>query len=148
MKLLLLQDVKNVGKKGEILEVADGYARNFLLPKKLATAATEATIRSKQKEQQDHQAKKARELEAAKADAKVLENQEIVVKAKVGEGGKFFGSVTSADIAAAVKAQFGREIDKRKIHLADPIKALGDFRVPVKLYPDVTADLSVKVVSE
>jgi large subunit ribosomal protein L9 len=148
MRLLLLSDVKNVGKKGEILEVADGYARNFLLPKKLASPATDATVKSKAKEQAEQVAKKARELEAARADAKEFSAQEVIVKAKVGEGGILFGSITSQDIVHAIKAQFGREVDKRKVQISEPIRGLGEFKVPVKLYPEVTAELSVKVIAE
>ena len=146
MKLLLLQDVKNVGKKGEIVEVSDGYARNFLLPKKLASAANEGTVRAVEKEAKDQAAKKQRELEAARAWAEELAGQTIIVKARVGEGGKLFGSITSQDVAVALKAQVQRDIDKRKLQMPEPLRALGDHTVGFKVHPEVTAKLKLKVV--
>ena len=146
MKLLLLQDVKNVGKKGEIIEVSDGYARNFLLPKKLASTATDGTVRAKEKEKNEQVAKKQREVEAAKAWAEQLASQDVIVKARVGDGGKFFGSITSQDVANALKTQFNHEFDKRKIQMPDSIKSLGAHTVSIRLSPEVVAKIQLKVV--
>ena len=148
MKLLLLEDVKNLGKKGEIVEASDGYARNCLLPKKLASTATDGTVRAKAKEKINQAAKKQREIDACKAYAEVLAGQELLIKARVGEGGKFFGSITSQDIATAMNSQYQHDdIDKRKIQLPDPIRSLGTHDVSIKLSPEVTAQIKVKVVA-
>ena len=134
MQIILLEDVKNLGKKGDIVDVSDGYARNFVLPKKLGVEAN---------------AKLAKEqLEAAKELAGVLETKEVRLTMKSGEGGKAFGSVSSKEIAQAAKAQCGLELDKKKIQLSEPIKALGVYEVGVKLHPKVTGKLKVKVTEE
>jgi len=147
MKVILQADVKGTGKKGQVFEVADGYARNFLFPKKLAVEATNGNI-------QDISHKKAledRRKEKEKQDAVELANKlnalKIEVKTKTGEGGRLFGSVTSKEIADALKKQHGIEVDKRKLELKEPIKALGDFEVQVKIYSDVLAKLQVHVVA-
>jgi len=147
VKLLLLQDVKNLGKKGDVVEASDGYARNFLLPKKLASTATDGAVKAKEKEKLDQAAKKQREIDAAKAFAQVLAAHEIIVKARVGEGGKFFGSITSQDVASALKTQFQHDIDKRKIQLPDSIRSLGTHDVSIRLSTEVTAQVKVKVVA-
>lgn len=145
MKVILLQDVKTLGKKGDTVNVSDGYARNMLFPKKLGIEATAKNMNDL-KLQKANQAKVAQEQrDAAKAFAEVLAKTEVVVAIKVGEGGKTFGSVSSKEIAEAAKAQHNLDIDKKKIQLASPIKALGTTPVPVKLHPQVTAELKVTV---
>ena len=145
MKVILLEDVKTLGKKGEIVTVNDGYARNFILPKKLGLEATGKNLNDL-KLQRAHEEKRAKELlEAAQESARSLEGKAVVIKMKAGEGGKLFGSVSSKEIAAAYKEQHGLEIDKKKIQLSDPIRAFGSFEVPVKLYPQVTGTLKVNV---
>lgn len=145
MKVILLQDVKTLGKKGDTVNVSDGYARNMLFPKKLGIEATAKNMNDL-KLQKANQAKVTQEqLDAAKAFAEVLAKTEVVVAIKVGEGGKTFGSVSSKEIAEAAKAQHNLDIDKKKIQLASPIKALGTTPVPVKLHPQVTAELKVTV---
>lgn len=143
MKIILLQDVKSLGKKGDLVNVSDGYARNMLLPKKIGVEATPKNMNDL-KLQKANQEKVAREqLDAAKAFAQELASKEVVISIKVGESGKTFGSVSSKEIAEAAKAQHGLEIDKKKIQLASPIKALGTTTVPIKLHPKVTAELKV-----
>ena len=145
MKVILLEDVKTLGKKGEIVTVNDGYARNFILPKKLGLEATGKNLNDL-KLQRAHEEKRAKELlEAAQESARSLEGKAVVIKMRAGEGGKLFGSVSSKEIAAAYKEQHGLEIDKKKIQLSDPIRAFGSFEVPVKLHPQVTGTLKVNV---
>ncbi len=146
MQIILLEDVKTLGKKGDIVEVSDGYARNFVLPKKIGVEAN-AKNKNDLKLQKANADKVAKEqLEAAKELAGVLETKEVTLKMKSGEGGKAFGSVSSKEIAQAAKEQCGLELDKKKIQLSDPIKALGVYEVGVKLHPKVTGSLKVKVV--
>ena len=148
MKIILLQDVKSLGKQGEIVDVSDGYARNFILPKKVGVEANSKNMNDL-KLQKANEEKRAEELlEAAKELAKVLETKEVVVKMKSGEGGKTFGSISSKEIAAEAKKQCDLELDKKKIQLPEPIKALGAYEVTVKLHPKVSAKLKVKVVEE
>ncbi len=148
MKVILLEDVKSLGKKGEVVNVSDGYARNFVLPKKLGVEAN-STHMNDLKLQKANADKVAKEqLEAAQALAKELETKEVVLKMKAGEGGRAFGSVSSKEIAVAAKEQCGLELDKKKIQLPDAIKALGVYEVNVKLHTKVTGKLKVKVVEE
>ncbi len=148
MQIILLEDVKNLGKKGDIVDVSDGYARNFVLPKKLGVEASPKN-RNDLKLQKANAEKIAKEqLEAAKELAGVLETKEVRLTMKSGEGGKAFGSVSSKEIAQAAKAQCGLELDKKKIQLSEPIKALGVYEVGVKLHPKVTGKLKVKVTEE
>ena len=145
MKIILLQDVKSVGKKGDILDANDGYARNFLLPKKMAVAATPDNLNNL-KLQKNNQEKVAQEqLEEAQNFAKELESKEVTLSIKAGEGGRTFGSVSSKEIAQAFKDQCGMEIDKKKIQLEEAIKNFGVYEVKVKLHPKVTGTLKVKV---
>lgn len=145
MKVILLQDVKSLGKAGDIVKVSDGYARNMILPKKLGVEATPKNLNDL-KLKKANEAKVAQEnYEAAQAFAKDLEGKEVVVKLKVGEGGKIFGSVSTKEISEAVKEQLNLEIDKRKLQLPSPIKVLGVTQVPVKLHPKVTGQLKVFV---
>lgn len=148
MKVILLQDVKSLGKKGEIVNVNDGYARNFVLPKKLGVEANNKNLNDL-KLQKNNEAKIAKEnLDAAKALAEELKAGQIELSIKVGEGGKTFGSISSKEITAAVKDQLNLEIDKKKVQLKDAIKTLGTHNVPVKLHPKVTAELKVVVKEE
>ena len=144
MKVILLEDVKSLGKKGEVVNVNDGYARNFVLPKKLGVEATGKNMNDL-KLQKANEEKVAKEhLEAAQAFAKEMENDHVVVSIKAGEGGRTFGSVSSKEIATAYKEQCGKEIDKKKIILPEPIKSFGVYEVAVKLHPKVTGNLKVK----
>ena len=147
MKVLLLQDVKAHGKKGEIVEVNDGYARNFLIKKNLAKEATAAVINETNQKNANEAKKKAAELQAAKEIAQKLDTKEVTVYIKTGENGKFFGSVTSKEIADAL-LEMGYEIDKKKIVIKDPIKAEGIFGVEVKIYPTISFTINVKVVGK
>lgn len=148
MEIILLEDVKSLGKKGDIVQVSDGYARNFVLPKKLGVEAN-AKNRNDLKLQKANADKIAKEqLEAAKELAGVLETKEVTLKMKSGEGGRAFGSISSKEIAQAAKDQCGLELDKKKIQMPEPIKALGAYEVGVKLHPKVTGKLKVKVVEE
>lgn len=148
MKVILLQDVKSLGKKGEIVNVNDGYARNFILPKKLGIEANSKNMNDL-KLQKSNQEKIAKEhLEAAKSLAAELEKGKVTLAIKVGGAGKTFGSVSSKEIAAAVKEQMGLDVDKKKIQLKEVLKTLGEHQVPVKLHPEVTAQLKVIVKEE
>ena len=145
MKVILLEDVKALGKKGEIVNVSDGYARNCILPKKLGLEATSKNLNDL-KLKKANEAKVAQEqLEEAQALAKKIEAGKVELAIKVGEGGRAFGSVSSKEIAAAVKEQLGYDIDKKKVQLKDAIKALGTHTVPVKLHAKVTAEVKVIV---
>lgn len=145
MKVILLQDVKALGKKGEVVNVNDGYARNFILPKKLGVEANGKNLNDL-KLQKNNEAKVAQEhLDAAKKLAEELKAGKVVLTMKVGEGGRTFGSVSSKEIAEAVKEQMHLDVDKKKIQLKEQIKTLGTHIVSVKLHPEVTAELNVSV---
>lgn len=145
MKIILLQDVKSVGKKGDIIDANDGYARNFLIPKKMGVPANAENMNTL-KLQKSNEAKVAQEqLEEAQRFAKELETKEVVLAIKAGEGGKTFGSVSSKEIATAYKEQCGITIDKKKIQLQESIKNFGVYEVRIKLHPKVTGTLKVKV---
>lgn len=145
MKVILLEDVKSLGKKGQIVNVSDGYARNLLLPKKLCVEATGKNMNDL-KLQKAHEDKVAQEnLDAAKAFAEELKGKQVDVGIKVGEGGRTFGSISAKEIAEAAKAQLGYELDKKKLQLSAPIKELGTTMVPIKLHPKVTGELKVVV---
>ena len=146
MKVILLEDVKAQGKKGEIIEVSDGYARNVLIAKKLGVEATPKALNDL-KLQKKHEAKVAQEqYEAAVELGKEVETKKVVVKVKCGDGGRLFGTVSTKEIAAAAKDQINLELDKKKMQLSDPIKALGTYEIPVKLHQKVTAKLTVQVI--
>lgn len=148
MEVILLQDVKSLGKKGEIVKVNDGYARNYILPKKLGVEANSKNLNDL-KLQKAHEAKVAAEqLEAARQLAEEIKEKEVVLKLKLGEGGKTFGSVSSKEIADAAKAQLGYAIDKKKIQLKESIKTIGTHNVAIRLHAKVTAELKVKVIEE
>lgn len=145
MKVILLEDVKALGKKGQVVNVSDGYARNLLLPKKLGVEATGKNMNDL-KLQKAHEDKVAQEnLDAAKAFAEELKDKPVTVGIKVGEGGRTFGSISAKEIAEAAKAQLGYELDKKKLQLSAPIKELGTTMVPIKLHPKVTGELKVVV---
>lgn len=147
MKVILTEDVKSLGKKGEIVDVSDGYARNFILKKKKGIEANSKNLNDLKLQKANDDKIAQEQYETAQELGRKLEAGKIEVSIKTGEGGKAFGSVSSKEIAAEVKAQLGLEIDKKKVQLKDAIKTLGTHTVPVKLHPKVTADLKV-VVSE
>ena len=145
MKIILSKDVKSLGKKGDVVEVSDGYARNYILPRKLGIEASNKNMNDL-KLQKANQEKIAQEqLEKAQEFARAMEEDEVVLSIKAGEGGRTFGSVSSKEIAQGYKDQCGREIDKKKIVLPEAIKSFGVFEVAVKLHPKVTGKLKVKV---
>ncbi len=147
MKVILLQDVKGSGKKGDIVNVAEGYARNFLFPKKLAVEATEANLKELAREKAHQEQKKAEELAQAKLLANQLKDVSLTLAVKTGEGGKLFGSVNTKDIGEQLEKQCNITIDKRKIELKGPIKNIGTHQVAIKLHPEVTATIDVKVIA-
>lgn len=145
MKIILLQDVKSLGKKGDVVDVNDGYARNFVLPKKLGVEANGKNMNDLKLQKANEEKIAKEQLEAAQAFAAEMEKDEVVVSIKAGEGGRTFGSVSSKEIAIAYKQQCGKEIDKKKIQLPEAIKNFGVYEVGVKLHPKVTGQLKVKV---
>ncbi|HJA35290.1 MAG TPA: 50S ribosomal protein L9 [Firmicutes bacterium] len=145
MKLILLQDVKGQGKKGEIIEASDGYARNFLMPRKLAAPATADVLNAKKIADEATQRRMRLEKEAAEKLAKELKDLPVHIKAKAGSGGKLFGSVTAKEIAEEMKKQHQVDVQKNKIVLEETIKNFGTYEVKVKLYPEVTGTLRVVV---
>lgn len=147
MKVILQADVKGTGKKGQILEVADGFARNFLFPKKLAVEATTGNLQDISHKKALEDRRKAKEKEDAVQLGQKINTLQVEVTTKTGEGGRLFGSVTSKEIAEALKKQHGLDVDKRKLDIKEPIKALGSYEVPLKLHPEVTAKLKVAVTA-
>ena len=145
MKVILLQDVKSVGKKGDVVEVSDGYAKNFIFKKKLGIQADPKNMNDLKLQKANEEKVAAENLAQAKEFAKEIESKTVVVRLKAGEGGKTFGSVSSKEIAQEAKTQFDIDIDKKKIILPEAIKSFGTFDVPVKLHTQVTANLKVKV---
>ncbi|MBS7530503.1 50S ribosomal protein L9 [Hazenella sp. IB182353] len=148
MKVILQQDVKGTGKKGEIKEVAEGYARNFLFPRKLATPATEGNLNTLNEQKKAHDRRKSEELTTAKELAQKIEDLTITLSTKAGEGGRVFGSITSKQIVSTLKNNYQLQIDKKQVQLKEPIRTLGVTKVPIKLHPKVTATLSVQVIAE
>lgn len=147
MKVIYLKDVKGQGKKGEVKDVSEGYARNFLLPRGLAQEASGGNVKTLEKQKESETKKKQQELNEAKALAERLNSVTVSLSAKAGEGGRLFGAITSKQIADELE-RVGFKLDKRKIDLNDPIKALGVTEVLVKVYPDVTAKVKVQVTEE
>ena len=147
MEIILRQHVDNLGRRGDVVKVADGYARNYLLPRKLALAVTEANKRQIERERKIFDAREAEEKQQAEALASRISQIELEIARRVGENNALYGSVTSADIASGLEAK-GFVVDKRKIVLADPLKAVGEVTVPIKIHRDVTAQVKVKVVPE
>jgi large subunit ribosomal protein L9 len=147
MEVILREDIDKLGSRGQVVKVAPGYARNFLLPRRLAVAASEANKKIVEQERQAHLRKEAK-LHADASDlAKIMGNVEVTIAQKAGENDQLFGSVTSADIAHALE-KIGYQIDRRKVHLDEPIKTLGDFKVSVRLHKEVSLDVPVHVVRE
>ena len=145
MKVILMEDVKSLGKKGDVVNINDGYARNFVLPKKLGVEANNKNLNDLKLQKAKEEKIARQQLEAAQAFAKEMEEDAVVLSIKAGEGGRTFGSVSSKEIAQAYKEQKGKEIDKKKIVLPEPIRSFGVFEVGVKLHPKVTGTLRVKV---
>lgn len=148
MKIILTEDVKSLGKKGEIVEVSDGYARNFILKKKKGVEANSKNLNDLKLKKANEDKIAQEQYEAAVELGKKIESGQIEVSIKTGEGGKAFGSIASKEIATEVKAQMGLDVDKKKVQLKDAIKTLGTHTVPVKLHPKVTVDLKVIVTEE
>lgn len=146
MKMILLQDVKSVGKKGELINASEGYAKNFLLPKKLAVEATKANLNDYELKQKADARRKKEELEAAQEMAKALEDKVITIKVKTGSNGKLFGAVTNKEVAEEIVKQTNLPIDKKKVSIGDSIKMLGERTAVIKLHPKVTAEVSIKIV--
>ena len=146
MKVILLEDVKKLGKKGDLANVADGYARNYLFPRNLAEEATTGGIKQLKQEKAALENKKKKEMGLAQEIAGKLSKATVTLKVKSGDQGKLFGSVTSKDISEALKEQQKIEVDRRKIELSEPIKSLGAYEVDIKLAPDVEAKLTVKII--
>lgn len=148
MKVILLQDIKNVGRKEQILEANDGYARNYLFPKKLAIEATKDNMAKLQAKKTSEANKKKAEIDANKEVAKKIENMELTIKAKVGENSKIFGGITSKEIADELKKQHNFEIDKKKIVLKETIKNLGRYTAELKFGDGINAKLTINVTGE
>lgn len=148
MKIILLEDVKSLGKKGDIVNVSDGYARNAILPKKLGVEATGKNLNDLKLQNQHADKVAAENLENARQLASVIEKTTVQVKLKGGEGGKSFGSISAKEISQAAKDQACLDIDKKKMHLKENLRNLGRYEVPVKLHPQVTANLTVQVIEE
>ncbi len=148
MKVILLQDVKGHGKKGDVVNASDGYARNYLFPRNLAVEATSKNLNDLKNKQAAENKRKEAQLEEARKQAEAISGLEVVVKAKSGENGKLFGSVTNTEIGDTLKRQHNISIDRKKIVLPEPIRSLGSFQLEVKVYPEITAKLNVKVVEE
>lgn len=147
MKVILLQDVKKLGKKGEVINASDGYARNFLFPKKLAEEATESNLHILNNVKENERKQKLAELEAAQKLANELRGKEIKILAKTGENGKLFGAITSKDVAGLIEKQYKVKIDKKKI-VMDTIKVAGGYEIEVKLYPEVSTKMRVIIVPQ
>ena len=145
MKVILLEDVKSVGKKGELVEVSDGYARNFIFKKKLGIEATPKNLNDLKLKKQNEAKVAAENLADAKAFAEEIKTKSVELTIKAGQGGKAFGSVSTKEIAIAAKEQLGYDLDKKKMQLKDPIKNIGTYMVPIRLHPKVTAELKVIV---
>ncbi len=146
MQVILLEDVKGIGKKGEVVKVSDGHARNFLIPRKLAMQATEANLKVLEKKNAAIAAEKAEEKEAALELKKKIEaGNAVLIKGKAGDGGKLFGAVTAKDVAEAFEAAYGITVDKKKIVLKENIKQVGNYKAELKLYPEISALLRIRV---
>ena len=145
MKVILVKDVKGLGKKGQTADVSDGYARNLLLPKGFAKEATEHNLKVLEKERAEEADRIQNDIASAKIVEEKLRNIEVNIATKAGEGGKLFGAVTSKDLSDALLAQFGINIDKKKFVMDNPIKHTGEFTVDIKLYQEITGKLKIKV---
>ena len=145
MKVILLDEVKKMGKKGDIIEVSEGYARNFLLPKQLAAVATDANVNQAKQNKATEAHKAQRNLDEARVLASQIAKVTVTMYVRVGENGKLFGSVVAKDVAEALIKQTGLTVDRRKVELKEPVKALGNYKAVVKLHTDVTAEFTVEV---
>ena len=148
MKVILLEDVKKLGKKGDIIDVSDGYARNYILKRNLGIEATPKNLNDLKLKQANQERLAAEEFAKAEAFAKELEGAEVVIPIKVGEGGKAFGSVSAKEISEAAKEQLGYDLDRKKMLLKDPIKETGSYKIPIRLHPKVTAEFTVNVTEQ
>lgn len=148
MKVILKEDIKNLGKKGQMVETSDGYARNYLIPRGLAVQANSANINEMKLKQKAEQERKKNELDNARKLAERLKGVIVTIKGKAGENGRLYGAVTSADIAEALKQQYEVDVDKKKVHLPEPIKAVSENDVEISLYPEVSVRIKVKVEAE
>lgn len=148
MKVILQQDVKKIGQKGEVVDVAEGYGRNYLIPRGLAVEASAGNLRQVAQQKQAESKKAKRELNDAQKTEKILQGEALTVKAKVGEGGKLFGSITTQDITDQLRRQFSVEIDKRKVDVKEPIKTLGSHQVTVRVHPKVHVNVTVEVIPQ
>ena len=146
MKVILLQDVKKIGKKGEVINASDGYARNFLFPRKLAAEATDASLHILNNQNEKQRKEKLAELEAAQKLASELKGKEVKIATKAGDSGKLFGAITSKDIAELVNTQYKIQVDKKKI-IMDAMKVVGEYEIEIKLYPEVSTKMKVIIVS-
>lgn len=146
MKVILLQDVKSVGKKGELVNASEGYAKNYLFPKKLAVEATKSNLNDFELKQKSEEKRKQEELENAQKIAENLKDQVVTIKVKTGGNGKLFGSVTNKEVADAIVEQTKQDIDKKKVSIGDPIKMVGERTATIKLHPKVTAEITIKIV--
>lgn len=147
MKVILLQDVKKIGKKGDVIEASDGYARNFLFPKKLAQEASDSNMHILNNKKENERKQKLAELEAAQKLAAELKGKEIKINAKAGENGRLFGAITSKDVAQLIKEKYKIEVDKKKI-VMDTIKLAGGYDIDIKLYPEVSTKMKVIIVPQ
>jgi len=147
MKIVLRDDVENLGHKGDVVDVADGYARNYLVPRGLAMKATKGVVAQAEAMRRNRAVKEARDVEAAQTQAAQLDGARIEIPARAGEGGKLFGSVTATDVADAIQAQRGIEVDRRRVGLDEPVKELSEVEVVVKLHTDIAATVTVVVVA-
>jgi large subunit ribosomal protein L9 len=147
VKVVLRDDVDNLGTKGDVVDVADGYARNYLVPRGLAMKATKGVLAQAEAMRRNRASREVRDRDAAQEQANVLSGIRLEIPVRAGEGGKLFGSVTSSDIADAILAQKGVEVDRRKVGLDEPVKEVGEVEVVVKLHTDVAATLTVAVVA-
>ncbi len=145
MKVILLQDVKEIGKKDDIVNVSDGYARNFLFPRKWAMEATENAVKVVERKREAERRKEAEARAAAEQTAAKLKNKVVILKVKCGEKGRLYGSVTAQEVADAIKAGYGVEVDKRKVEIKEAVRQLGDYEVNVRLYPNVSSRMILRV---
>ena len=145
MKVILLQDVKKMGKKGDVIEASDGYARNYLFPRKLAEEATANALHVVNAKKENERKKKLAELEAAQKLAAELKDKEVTINAKAGDNGRLFGAITNKDVAEAINSEFNLSIDKKKV-VVNTIKVAGTYEVEVKLYPEVSTKMKVNIV--
>lgn len=145
MDVILQKDVKNLGSKGDVVKVAEGYGRNYLIPRGLAIEATDKNMAELKMKKKQQKKREERELQEAQNIAKKIDDKRLVLKVKAGEKGRLFGSITTKDIAEKIQSDYGVELDKRKIELAQPIRTLGNYRVEIKIHPGVSATLNVVV---